>query len=81
MRTHISKPDLQDPVQRLDPSLLEDVIDPPPAPDRPLDGDEAERDGQTWLEAMGTTAAENGTDVPIDQLIDEELHGVRHRRS
>lgn len=73
MRTHIPKPDLHDPVQRLDPSLLDDMIEPPATADEPVDEDHAQREGQTWLEAMETTAAENGTDLPIDQLIEDEL--------
>lgn len=38
---------------------------------------------QTWLETMEATAAENGTDRPLDQLIDEELRGraPRHRKN
>jgi hypothetical protein len=83
MPNRLPKPDLQDPVQRLDPALLEDVFEPPPAEDRLRDEDEAEVEGQTWLETMEATAAENGTDRPIDQLIDEELRGrvPRHRKN
>ena len=83
MKSHIPKPDLHDPVQRIDPTLIEDVTEPPAGEDRLPDEDEAEKEGHRWLETMAATAAENGTDRPIDQLIDEELRGraPRHRKN
>ena len=73
MRTHIPKPDLHDPVQRLDPSLLDEPTEVQPPADEPLDDDEAQAAGQNWVEAMETTAVENGSDQPIDTLIEAEL--------
>jgi hypothetical protein len=83
MQRRIPKPDLHDPVQRLDPTLLEDVTEPPPAEDRLPDEEEAERGGQRWLETMEATAVENGTERQIDQMIDEEIsgHDLRHRKN
>jgi hypothetical protein len=80
MRPYIPKPDLNDPVQRLDPTLLEEPAEPPPAADEPLDDDAAQAQGQNWVQALETIAVENGSDQPIDTLIEAELGEAPPRR-